>query len=56
MTLRRGTEEEPTGEIKYSLTNSKRGVSPLQSAKVQGQRYRIERSFQDGKMACGMKD
>jgi SRSO17 transposase len=48
--------KDPNGEIKYSLSNAKRGVSLLQLAKVQGQRYWIERSFQDGKMACGMKD
>jgi SRSO17 transposase len=47
---------EPNGEIKYSLSNAKRNVSLAALARVQAQRYWIERSFQDAKMACGMKD
>lgn len=47
---------EPNGEIKYSLSNAKRHVSLVALARVQAQRYWIERSFQDTKMACGMKD
>lgn len=48
--------EPTTGEIKYSLSNAPRQTPLLRLAKVQAQRYWIERSFQDGKTACGMKD
>jgi SRSO17 transposase len=47
---------KPNGEIKYSLSNAKRQASLATLARIQAQRYWIERSFQDAKTACGMKD
>jgi SRSO17 transposase len=43
-------------EIKYSLTNAPQSESLLNIAKAQGQRYWIERAFQDAKQNCGMGD
>lgn len=43
-------------EIKYSLTNAPPSESLLNIAKAQGQRYWIERAFQDAKQNCGMGD
>jgi len=43
-------------EIKYSLTNAAQSESLLNIAKAQGQRYWIERAFQDAKRNCGMGD
>ena len=48
--------QEITGEIKYSLSNASQKTTLTRLAKVQAQRYWIERSFQDSKAACGMKD
>lgn len=45
-----------TGEIKYSLSNASQNCTLLKLAKAQAQRYWIERSFQDCKASCGMKD
>jgi SRSO17 transposase len=43
-------------EIKYALTNAPDSVSLRQIAHAQGQRYWIERAFQDAKQNCGMGD
>ena len=41
-------------EIKYTLSNAPEDTSVLRLAKMQGQRYWIERSFQDGKNQAGL--
>jgi len=41
-------------EIKYSLSNAPEDTPVLRLAKMQGQRYWIERSFQDGKSQSGL--
>ena len=41
-------------EIKYSLSNASEEVSSLKLAQMQGQRYWVERSFQDGKSHAGL--
>ena len=41
-------------EIKYSLSNAPASTSVLRLAKMQGQRYWIERAFQDAKSHVGM--
>lgn len=46
----------PNGEMKYSLTNAKDNVSLTDIAKAQGQRYWIERAFQESKQRCGLGD
>lgn len=43
-----------TNEIKYSLCNAPEETSIKRLAYMQGQRYLIERVFQDGKNQCGM--
>ncbi|WP_419633276.1 hypothetical protein [Thiolapillus sp.] len=43
-----------SNEIKYSLSNASEGVSSLKLAQMQGQRYWVERSFQDGKSHAGL--
>lgn len=43
-------------EIKYSLSNANASVSVERLAYMQGQRYWIERAFQDAKTHCGMAD
>jgi len=43
-------------EIKYSLSNAPASTSVHRLAKMQGQRYWIERSFEDGKSEVGMGD
>jgi hypothetical protein len=43
-------------EIKYSLSNASPSVSVERLAYMQGQRYWIERTFQDAKTHCGMAD
>ena len=43
-------------EIKYSLSNSPEESSPQRLAVMQGARFWVERSFQDGKSTCGMAD
>lgn len=41
-------------EIKYCLSNASQDTQAAQLAKMQGQRYWIERSFQDGKSQSGL--
>lgn len=41
-------------EIKYSLSNASEDTGPLKLAQMQGQRYWVERSFQDGKSHAGL--
>jgi SRSO17 transposase len=41
-------------EIKYSISNAPASITKHRLAKMQGQRYWIERSFQDGKSEAGM--
>jgi len=41
-------------EIKYSLSNAPADVSLQRLAQMQGQRYWVERSFQDGKSQAGL--
>jgi len=43
-------------EIKYSLSNAPEDTTPLRLAKMQGQRFWVERSFQDGKSQAGLAD
>jgi SRSO17 transposase len=45
-----------TSEIKFSLSNAPQNTSLLTLAKIQAQRYWIERAFHDLKSACGIKD
>lgn len=49
-------QDPTTGEFKYSLSNASKNMTLTKLAKAQGQRYWIERSFQDAKGACGMAD
>ena len=42
--------------IKYSLSNAPAGTPRLQLAQMQGQRYWVERAFEDGKGECGLAD
>ncbi len=42
------------GEIKYSLSNAHKDISVERLAHMQGQRYWVERSFQDGKSHIGL--
>jgi len=43
-------------DIKYSLSNALPDTPPLRLAKMQGQRFWVERSFQDGKSQAGLAD
>jgi len=43
-------------EIKYSLSNAPEGTEPIRLARMQAQRYWVERSFQDGKSHVGLGD
>lgn len=43
-------------EIKYSLSNAPEGTPPIRLARMQAQRYWVERSFQDGKSHVGLDD
>ncbi len=43
-------------EIKYSLSNAPEGTAPIRLARMQAQRYWVERSFQDGKSHVGLND
>jgi len=49
-------EVNSPNEIKYSLSNAKSTTSIERLAHMQGQRFWIERSFQDGKSHCGLGD
>jgi len=42
--------------VKYSLSNAAADTTPLQLARMQGQRYWIERAFEDAKGQCGLAD
>ena len=42
--------------IKYSLSNAPADTPRLQLAQMQGQRYWVERAFEDGKGECGLAD
>ena len=44
------------GDYKYSLSNAPEKTSKKRLAYMQGQRYWIERVFEDGKSQCGMAD
>ena len=45
-----------SGERKYFLSNAEEGVSLARLARLKGDRYWIERCFQDGKTSAGMAD
>jgi len=47
-------EVKARDEIKYSLSNAPEHTSVLRLAQMQGQRYWVERSFQDGKSQAGL--
>ncbi len=47
-------EIDAPDEIKYSLSNAPAELSSHRLAQMQGQRYLIERSFQDGKSQAGL--
>ena len=42
--------------LKYTLSNASEAMSTHQLAKMQGQRFWVERTFQDGKSEAGMAD
>ena len=42
--------------IKYSLSNAPADTPPLRLAQMQGQRYWVERAFEDAKGECGLAD
>ena len=43
-------------EIKYALSNAPPATSPARLARLEAQRYWVERTFQDGKSHAGMAD
>ncbi len=47
-------EVKARDEIKYSLSNAPEDTSLQRLAQIQGQRYWVERSFQDGKSQAGL--
>lgn len=49
-------ELDAPDDIKYSLSNADAMESVERLAYMQGQRYRVERTFQDAKTHCGMAD
>ncbi len=49
-------EIDTPDEIKYSVSNAEADTSIERLAHMQGQRFWIERSFQDGKSHCGLGD
>lgn len=51
---RRETDSPDT--VKYALTNAHPGTSTEELARMQGARFWIERTFQDGKSEAGMAD
>lgn len=48
--------ERSDGSVKYSLTNAPEEMGWEELAKRQGQRYFVERAFEDGKSELGMAD
>ncbi len=44
------------GRIKFSLSNAAPETSPQRLAEMQGQRYWVERAFEDAKGECGLAD
>lgn len=42
--------------VKCSLSNAAADTTPLQLARMQGQRYWVERTFEDAKGQCGLAD
>lgn len=52
--VRREVGSEKT--IKYSLCNAPANTPTLRLARMQGQRYWVERSFEDAKGQCGLAD
>ena len=42
--------------IKYSLSNAPADTAPERLAQMQGERYWVERAFEDGKGECGLAD
>ena len=42
--------------IKYTFSNAPADTPQLQLAQMQGQRYWVERAFEDGKGECGLAD
>ncbi|MFM8324053.1 MAG: hypothetical protein ACKN9U_04260, partial [Pirellulaceae bacterium] len=48
--------ERSDGSVKYSLTNASEEMEWEDLAKRQGQRYFVERAFEDGKSELGMAD
>jgi SRSO17 transposase len=42
--------------VKYTLSNAPAGTPKLQLAQMQGQRYWVERTFEDAKGECGLGD
>jgi len=52
--VRREVKSEKT--IKYTLSNAAVETPLLLLAQMQGQRYRVERSFEDAKGQCGLAD
>ena len=46
--------ERSDGTVKYSLSNADQEIGLEELAQQQGQRYFVERSFQDGKSHLGM--
>lgn len=49
-------DPESCSDYKYSFSNAPKNTSLKRLAFMQGQRYWIERSFEDGKNECGMAD
>ncbi len=49
-------EVDSPNEIKYSVSNAKADTRIERLAHMQGQRFWIERAFQDGKSHCGLGD
>ncbi len=49
-------EPDAPETLKYTLSNASEEISVHQLAKMQGQRFWVERAFQDGKSEAGMAD
>ena len=52
--VRREVKSEKT--IKYTLSNAAVDTPVLRLAQMQGQRYWVERAFEDAKGECGLAD